>query len=111
MSNNYIEFLKYKQLQFQKLSVITVNVYRDFEGNRIGNNGLIILLKSLGKEISLDKIIDSVITITLSDDLIKPFITNYKDINLFVILTVCINKAILTLASDLQCDMVDEEGT
>ena len=59
--------------------------YGDFEDSGKGNNGgLAILLKTLGNEIAIDSRIDSVITITISDTMRKPFMAYYQENHLFV---------------------------
>ncbi len=94
--NDYIDFLKGKYQREKKGIVILQSMfYGDFEDSGKGNNGgLAILLKSLGSEISFDKRIDQVITISISDVTEKPFMVYYQDNHLFVRLPAYLDRTV-----------------
>lgn len=92
--NNYIKFLKGDFLfKGKKLTILQSMFYGDFEDSGKGNNGgLAILLKNLGDEISKDSRISYVFTITITEDLSKPFISYYGDKHIFIRLPIYLNK-------------------
>ena len=94
--NDYIDFLKDKQQRTKNGTVILQSMfYGDFEDSGKGNNGgLAILLKTLGNEISIDERIDLVMTITISDDMSKPFMVYYEDNHLFVRLPAYLDRTV-----------------
>lgn len=94
--NNFIEFLR-KQYYFNNKGCVMLQsmFYGDFEDSGKGNNGgLAILLKTLGNEVSKDKDIGAVATITISEVKNKPFMTYYEDKHLFVRLPAYLNRNI-----------------
>lgn len=67
--------------------------YGDFEDSGKGNNGgLAILLKGLGNEISKNKKISIVVTITISNNLHKPFISYYENKHIFIRLPIYMDE-------------------
>lgn len=94
--SDYLDFLKDKQQRTKNGTVILQSMfYGDFEDSGKGNNGgLAILLKTLGNEISIDERIDLVMTITISDDMSKPFMVYYEENHLFVRLPAYLNRNI-----------------
>lgn len=94
---DYIKFLKGDFEIYKKDTVILQSMfYGDFEDSGKGNNGgLAILLKGLGNEVSSDKRVDLVLTITLSDQMKKPFMVYYHDQHLFVRLPAYLNRSVV----------------
>lgn len=83
---NYIDFIQ-KRFQIEKegIQILQSMFYGDFEDSGKGNNGgLAILLKGLGNEISKNKKIAIVVTITISNNLDKPFISYYGNKHIFI---------------------------
>lgn len=93
--DNYMDFLR-GEFIFEKEGLLMVQTmfYGDFEDSGKGNNGgLAVLLKSLGGEISKDKRVSFVVTISLAESLDKPFLSFYKDKHIFVRLPIYINRS------------------
>lgn len=94
--DSYINFLN-SNLKFEKhgISILQSMFYGDFEDSGKGNNGgLAVLLKDLGDEISKDKRVSFVFTITIDDKLNKPFISYYGENHLFIRLPIYLDSSI-----------------
>ncbi len=94
--DSYIHFLNAK-LEFnqQGISILQSMFYGDFENSGKGNNGgLAVLLKDLGDEITKDSRVSFVITITIIDEINKPFISYYGEKHIFARLPIYLDKSI-----------------
>lgn len=86
----YVDFIKGK-VSFPQghITILQSMFYGDFEDSGKGNNGgLAILLKSLGNEMSIDKRISLMLTITINDKSDQPFVNFYSEKHVFARLPV-----------------------
>ncbi len=92
---DYIEFFDRGFVTKEKgLIVMQSMFYGDFEDSGKGDNGgLAVFLKSLGNEMSKDKDIASIITITINQALDKPFMMYYTNKHLFIRLPIYIDMS------------------
>ena len=84
-------------IQFKEpgISIMQSMFYGDFEDSGKGNNGgLAILLKGLGEEISKHSNISNVFTITITQELDKPFIRFYGDKHAFIRLPIYLDQSV-----------------
>ena len=94
--DSYINFLN-TDFKFEKQGILILQsmFYGDFEDSGKGNNGgLAVLLKGLGEEISKDSSISYVVTITITQELNKPFIRFYGDKHLFMRLPIYLDQSV-----------------
>ncbi|NLC65415.1 MAG: glycosyltransferase [Clostridium sp.] len=94
--DSYIQFLN-SDLTFKKDGVLILQsmFYGDFEDSGKGNNGgLAVLLKDLGDEVSKDKDISFVFTVTITQKSNKPFISTYGENHVFIRLPIYLDKSI-----------------
>ncbi|MBT2571803.1 glycosyltransferase family 4 protein [Planococcus sp. ISL-110] len=94
--DSYMDFLN-TDFKFEKpgISILQSMFYGDFEDSGKGNNGgLAVLLKSLGEEISKDSSISYVFTITITQELNKPFISFYGDKHVFIRLPIYLDQSV-----------------
>ena len=92
----YIKFLR-GDFTFEKhgVSILQSMFYGDFEDSGKGDNGgLAVLLKGLGEEISKDSRIAHVFTITITQELHKPFISFYGDKHVFIRLPMYLDQSV-----------------
>lgn len=79
----------------QGISILQSMFYGDFEDSGKGNNGgLAVLLKSLGEEISKDRSVSFVFTITITQELTKPFVKFYGDKHVFIRLPIYLDPSV-----------------
>lgn len=93
--DSYMDFFK-KDFTFEKpgISILQSMFYGDFEDSGKGNNGgLAVLLKGLGEEISKDSRIAHVFTITITQELNKPFISFHGDKHVFIRLPIYLDQS------------------
>lgn len=93
--DSYMDFLK-TDFTFEKpgVSILQSMFYGDFEDSGKGNNGgLAVLLKGLGEEISKDSRIAHVFTITITQELNKPFISSHGDKHVFIRLPIYLDQS------------------
>ena len=94
--DSYLDFLK-TDFKFEKqgTSILQSMFYGDFEDSGKGNNGgLAVLLKGLGEEISKDSGISYVFTITITQELNKPFISFHGDKHIFIRLPIYLDQSV-----------------
>lgn len=94
--DSYMDFL-HADFTFEKqgTSILQSMFYGDFEDSGKGNNGgLAILLKGLGEEISKDIRISHVFTITITQELNKPFISFHGDKHVFIRLPIYLDQSV-----------------
>lgn len=94
--DSYTNFVD-SDMQFKEpgISIMQSMFYGDFEDSGKGNNGgLAILLKGLGEEISKDPNIAYVFTITITQELDKPFIRFYGDKHVFIRLPIYLDQSV-----------------
>ncbi len=92
--DSYFGFAKDK-ITFEKpgLLILQSMFYGDFEDSGKGNNGgLPVLLRGLGDEVSKNHQISYVFTITIAENLNKPFISNYQENHIFVRLPMYLDR-------------------
>ncbi|KAA0955351.1 glycosyltransferase family 4 protein [Planococcus sp. ANT_H30] len=83
------------EFEKQGISIMQSMFYGDFEDSGKGNNGgLAVLLKSLGEEISKDSSVSHVFTITITQELTKPFISSYGDDHVFIRLPIYLDPSV-----------------
>ncbi|ANU12089.1 glycosyl transferase group 1 [Planococcus antarcticus DSM 14505] len=96
--DSYINFLN-TDFKFEKqgTSILQSMFYGDFEDSGKGNNGgLAVLLKGLGEEISKDSSVSYVFTITITQELNKPFIRFYGDKHVFIRLPIYLDQSVVS---------------
>ncbi|ANU26397.1 glycosyltransferase family 4 protein [Planococcus versutus] len=94
--DSYHNFL-HTDYKFEKqgISILQSMFYGDFEDSGKGNNGgLAVLLKGLGEEISKDSSVSYVFTITITQELTKPFISFYGDEHVFIRLPIYLDPSV-----------------
>lgn len=94
--DHYLNFSNL-DLKFEKqgISILQSMFYGDFEDSGKGNNGgLAVLLKDLGEEISKDTSVAYVFTITITQELNKPFISYYDAKHLFIRLPIYLDQSV-----------------
>ncbi len=83
------------EFEKQGISIMQSMFYGDFEDSGKGNNGgLAVLLKGLGEEISKDDRVSQVFTITITQELTKPFISVYGDEHVFIRLPIYLDPSV-----------------
>ncbi|MBB5179973.1 glycosyltransferase involved in cell wall biosynthesis [Planomicrobium koreense] len=76
-------------------SILQSMFYGDFEDSGKGNNGgLAVLLKGLGEEIAKDNSVSYVFTLTITQDLTKPFISFYGAKHVLIRLPIYLDQAV-----------------
>ncbi|WP_416144126.1 glycosyltransferase family 4 protein [Planococcus koreensis] len=76
-------------------SILQSMFYGDFEDSGKGNNGgLAVLLKGLGEEIAKDNSVSYVFTLTIAQDLTKPFISFYGDKHVLIRLPIYLDQSV-----------------
>ena len=93
--DTYMDFLdKGIALEKQGISILQSMFYGDFEDSGKGNNGgLAVLLKNLGDEMSKDKRVSSIFTVSITENPDKAFISYYGKIHVFIRLPIYIDKS------------------
>ncbi|HSP23143.1 MAG TPA: glycosyltransferase family 4 protein [Planococcus sp. (in: firmicutes)] len=94
--DGYMDFL-HTDLAFENpgVSILQSMFYGDFEDSGKGNNGgLAVLLKGLGEEIAKDNSISYVFTITITQELTKPFISFYGDKHVLIRLPIYLDQSV-----------------
>lgn len=92
----FMDFL-HADAKFEKpgVSILQSMFYGDFEDSGKGNNGgLAVLLKGLGEEISKDRRISYVFTLTITQELTKPFISFHGDNHVLIRLPIYLDPAV-----------------
>lgn len=92
----FMDFL-HADHKFEKpgVSILQSMFYGDFEDSGKGNNGgLAVLLKGLGEEISKDRRISYVFTITITQELTKPFISFHGNNHVLIRLPIYLDQAV-----------------
>lgn len=77
------------------ISILQSMFYGDFEDSGKGNNGgLAVLLKGLGEEISKDRRVSYVFTITITQELTKPFISFHGNNHVLIRLPIYLDPGV-----------------